>query len=381
VSTALLECQRSLFDIPDGITYLNCGYQGPQLRQSTKSAIEQLKRKSQPWTITPDDFFSPAEKLREQFAALIDASPGDIAIVPSISYAMATAAANLPVGQHRHTVMLAEQFPSHVYTWREHGNRHARITTVNRPLDSDWTSDIIEAIDTGCSIAALPGAHWTDGYQLDLDKIGQHCQSNGTALVLDLTQSLGAVPFSVRDVEADFVATSIYKWMLGPPGLCLMYVNPRHQLGRPIELNWISRKNSEDFAGLTDYTNEFQAGARRFDAGGRANLVNMAIAGTALQQIHSWGVENISAYTKKLTDLAAGMAVERGLEYTPDAYRSPHIIGISLPVNAAREIADQLHQRQVYVSLRGNKLRIAPHLYNTPSDIERLFTVMDEFLS
>ena len=380
MSRALLECQRSLFDIPEGVTYLNCGYQGPQLRHSTKTAIEQLKRKSQPWTITPDDFFSPAERLREQFAALIDASPDDIAIVPSISYAMATAASNLPVGQDQHTVMLAEQFPSHVYAWREFGHRQARITTVERPRDNDWTRDIIERIDSDCAIAALPGAHWTDGYQLRLEEISQHCQANGTALVLDLTQSLGAVPFSVRGVEADFVATSIYKWMLGPPGLCLMYVNPSHQQGRPIELNWISRKNSEDFAGLTDYTNEFQAGARRFDAGGRANLVNIGIAGSALQQIHSWGVERISAYTKILTDLAARMASERGLEYTPDAYRSPHIIGISLPVHAARKIADQLHQRQVYVSLRGNKLRIAPHLYNTSSDIERLFTVLDEFL-
>jgi len=91
-------------------------------------------------------------------------------------------------------------------------------------------------------------------------------------------------------------------------------------------------------------------------------------------------VERVSAYTRNLTDLAARMAADRGLEFTPDAYRSPHIIGISLPANATRKIADQLHQRQVYVSLRGNKLRIAPHLYNTSADIERLFTVMDEFL-
>jgi selenocysteine lyase/cysteine desulfurase len=376
----LLECQQSLFDIPAGVTYLNCAYQGPQLRHSTKTAIEQLERKSRPWTITADDFFSPAERLREQFAALINASPDDIAIVPSISYAMATAAANLPVGKKQHTVVLAEQFPSHVYAWREYDNQQGRITTVERPRNNDWTQDIIQAIDSGCAVAALPGAHWTDGYQLGLDKISQRCQTNGSALVLDLTQSLGAVPFSVRDIEADFVATSVYKWMLGPPGLCLMYVSPRHQQGRPIELNWISRKSSEDFTGLTDYTNKFQTGARRFDAGGRANLVNVAIASSALRQIHAWGVEQISVYIRDLTNLAAKMATDRGLQYTPDAFRSPHILGITLPENAARQIADQLHQRKVYVSLRGNKLRIAPHLYNTPADIERLFAVMDKCL-
>jgi len=257
MSTGLLDCQQSLFDIPQGVTYLNCGYQGPQLRRSTEKAIEQLSRKSRPWAITSDDFFEPAQRLREQFAQLIDASMDDIAIVPSISYAMATAAANLPVGPIQHTVMLAEQFPSHVYAWQENINSESRITTVQRPLNGDWTQDIIEAIDADCAVAALPGSHWTDGYQIGLDEIYRHCHASGTALALDLTQSLGAVPFSVKDIEADFVATSVYKWMLGPPGLCLMYVNPRYHQGHPIELNWISRRNSEDFAGLTDYTKEF----------------------------------------------------------------------------------------------------------------------------
>ena len=376
MTTGRLTCQKALFDLGEEATYLNCGYQGPQLKSSTDFAIEQLGRKARPWTITPDDFFAPAEKLREQFASLIDASADDIAIVPSISYAMATAAANLPVGANQHTVMLSEQFPSHVYAWKETAGE-ATITTVDRPAKGDWTDDVIRAIDDHCAIAALPGGHWTDGYQLRLDAISRHCRKNGTALALDLTQSLGAVPFSVKNVDADFIATSVYKWMLGPPGLCLMYVNPRHHHGRPIEPNWISRKDAQDFAGLTDYTSEFQPGARRFDAGGRANLVNMAVATTALQQIQAWGVENISAYIAELIGLAAQMATDRGLACTPQEYRSPHMIGIALPQEEARRIADELHKRQVYVSLRGNKLRVAPHLYNTADDIEQLFAVLD----
>ena len=91
-----LECQRSLFDLPADATYLNCAYQSPQLNRSTELATQALRRKSRPWSITTDDFFTPAETLRALFADLIDARPEDIAIVPSISYAMATAAACLP---------------------------------------------------------------------------------------------------------------------------------------------------------------------------------------------------------------------------------------------------------------------------------------------
>jgi len=380
MNVAVLDCQRPLFDLPEEVTYLNCAYQTPQLRHSTAKAATELARKSQPWNITVDDFFAPAEELREQFARLIGAHANDIAIVPSISYAMATAAANLPIREMGHTVMLAEQFPSHVYAWQENTTKSVRVTTVERPAEGSWTNRVIKAIDADCAVAALPEVHWTDGYRLDLNEINQHCRANGTALVLDLTQSLGAVPFSVKTIDADFVATSVYKWLLGPPGLCLLYVNPRHQQGRPIELNWISRKNSQDFAALADYTKEFQPGARRYDAGGRANGVSMAVANTALQQIHEWGVERISAYTSKLIATAAAMAADRDLECTPVAHRSPHMLGVRLPDDAAREIADKLHARQVYVSLRSNKLRISPHLYNTTNDIERLFTILDEFL-
>ncbi len=376
----MLECQKSLFDFPAGVTYLNCAYQAPQLRQSSAAAATELGRKSRPWGIVAEDFFAPAEKLRQRFAGLIGASAADIAIVPSISYAMATAAANLPGTEHQHTVMLAEQFPSHVYAWRESAANHHSITAVERPATGSWTDDVIAAIDNNCAVAALPEVHWTDGYRLNLKDISRHCRSNGTALVLDLTQSLGAVPFSVEEIDADFVATSVYKWLLGPPGMCLMYVNPRRQRGRPIELNWISRQNSHDFAGLTNYTKEFQPGARRFDAGGRANGVSLAIAITALQQINDWGVGRIAAYLTGLTGLAAQMAADRGLACTDAAHRSPHMLGIRLPDDAARRIANALHARQVYVSLRGNKLRISPHLYNTSDDIERLFAVLEEFL-
>ena len=237
-----LSCQRHLFDLPDGVTYLNCGYQGPQLKASTQRAITELQRKARPWTITPDDFFTPAESLREQFAGLIDASPDDIAIIPSVSYGMATAAANLQAGDGQRIVMLSEQFPSHVYAWREMGDGATPVHHVPRPRSENWTTRVLDAIDPDCAIAALPQVHWTDGYRLDLQAISDRCRQTGSALALDLTQSLGVSPFSVKEVDADFIAASAYKWMLGRPGLCFLYVSPRHHQGRPIEFNHILLK-------------------------------------------------------------------------------------------------------------------------------------------
>jgi selenocysteine lyase/cysteine desulfurase len=381
MSTVTLASQHALFDLPSDVSYLNCAYQSPKLRQSIAASELELHRNSRPWTISSEDFFGPAERLRTLFARLIDAEPADIAIVPSVSYGIAVAAANLPVNAGEHIVVLAEQFPSNLYAWRELVCQPgSRLTFVERPADGGWTEHVIDRIDTRCAITALPGVHWTDGYRLDLEAIGKKCRNMGSALVLDLTQSLGVMPFSVRKIEVDFVAVASYKWLLGPLGLSFLYVNPKHHQGRPIEYGWLGRLGSEDFSRLVDYTEEYQPGARRFDAGERTNNSLIVGATTALEQILEWGTNNIQNYLSKLIELIALKSGQRGLKCTPPEARAPHLLGIELPEDRITKIATGLANEKVYASVRGNKLRVAPYLYNSERDVERLFEVMDRFL-
>ena len=97
------------------------------------------------------------------------------------------------------------------------------LKTIRRPPDNDWTAAVIDAIDHQIAIAALPNCHWTDGTLLDLVKIGARCRQVGAALVVDGTQSLGAMPFSVAAVQPDFLITTAHKWLLGPYSLGLAY--------------------------------------------------------------------------------------------------------------------------------------------------------------
>lgn len=381
MSTITLASQRALFDLPSDVSYLNCAYQSPKLRQSIAASELELRRNLRPWTISSEDFFAPAERLRTLFARLIDAEPDDIAIVPSVSYGMAVAAANLSVNARENIVVLAEQFPSNLYAWRELIRQPgSRLTFVDRPADGCWTDHVIDSIDASTAITALPGVHWTDGYHLDLAAIGTKCRDTGSALVLDLTQSMGVMPFSVRKIEVDFVAVASYKWLLGPLGLSFLYVNPKHHQGQPIEYGWLGRLGSEDFSKLVDYTDEYQPGARRFDAGERTNNSLIVGATTALEQILEWGTNNIQNYLSNLIGLIALKSGQRGLKCTPPEARAPHLLGIELPEENIAKIATGLANEKVYASVRGNKLRVAPYLYNSEGDVVRLFDVMDRFL-
>ncbi len=373
-----LGSQRNLFEMPQDIAYLNCAYMSPQLRRAREIGEWAVSRKSRPWEITPDDFFEDVEVVRTLFARLIGGDADGVAIVPSVSYGISVAAANVSVREGEKIVILEDQFPSNVYPWRElAARRGADLVTAPRPEDSDWTRALIGEIDADTAVVAVPNCHWTDGSLVDLVRVGERVREAGAALVVDAIQSLGAFPFDVSEVRPDFLIAASYKWLLGPYGVGFMYFDEKHREGRPIEHNWINRYKSEDFAQLVDYQDAFQPGARRFDVGERSNFVLLPMAAEALRQILEWGVENVSETIGTLTDAIELKAEERGIATIPKERRARHLIGLMLGPDAPADLATRLMRHDVFVSVRGPSVRVSPHLYNTERDIERFFDVLE----
>ena len=239
---------------------------------------------------------------------------------------------------------------------------------------------MLEALDDNTAIVALPHCHWTDGGLFDLRVIGEHCRNRGTYLVVDASQSLGILPFSVQEVQPDFLAVPTYKWLLGPYSLGFLYVSKRWQDSLPIEHSWYHRRNAENFSALVDYEERFAAGARRFDVGERSNFALLPMAHAAIRQILDWGVDNIrdsvAAMTKRLADEASSL----GLDSIPTSLRAAHYLCLSLPQNAPADLPTRLAEDNIYCSMRGSSLRVTPHLYNTDRDLERFITSLKKAL-
>jgi selenocysteine lyase/cysteine desulfurase len=373
-----LGSKRDLFEIPEDIVYLNCAYMSPQLRPAREVGEKAISRKSRPWEITPDDFFEDAEEIRALFARLVGGDADGVAIIPSVSYGISIAAANVPVREGEKIVILEDQFPSNVYAWGGLAEQSgARLVTLPRPEDLDWTRALLEEIDTDTAVVAVPNCHWTDGSLVDLASVGESVREAGAALVVDAIQSLGAHPFDVSEVRPDFLVAASYKWLLGPYGVGYMYVGEEYREGKPIEHNWINRRGSQDFSGLVDYQDAFQPGARRYDVGERSNFALLPMAAEALRQLIDWGVENVSETIGTLTDLVEERAVALGIVTIPKERRARHMIGLMLGPDAPDDLATRLTTHNVYVSVRGPSVRVSPHLYNTESDVYQLFDVLE----
>lgn len=381
--TTTLPSQRALFEIPDHVVYLNCAYMSPNLKSVRAAGERGIQRKSAPWALSPADFFSYPDATRGLFGDLIGASGEDIAIIPSASYGVGMAAANLDTGPGRDILVLEGQFPSNIYPWRRRAQATgASVLTVPAPGDDPegWTPRILEAISGQIGVVALPHCHWTDGSLIDLVAIGARVREVGAALVLDVCQSLGALPLDVRAVDPDFLIAPCYKWLLGPYSLGFAYVAPRHQTGEPLEQSWIVRQGAEDFAGLVNYRDDFAPGARRFDMGERAQFHLLPMAAAALQQLHAWDVPRIAESLAALTRAISQRARAMGFIVPEEHTRAPHFVGARWPGGLPDDLLDRLRERHIYLSARGTALRITPHLYNTEEDIDRLFRALKDLL-
>jgi selenocysteine lyase/cysteine desulfurase len=373
----MLPCQRDLFDIPSEVTYLNCAYMSPLMKTVLKAGGQGLARKAHPWELTSDTFFTGSESFRATAARLLDASPDCLAIVPSASYGMATAAHNLPVRKGQSILVLDEQFPSNYYIWqRLAAENGARLKVVPWPENDDWTAAVLGGLTDEVAIAALPHVHWSSGGRLDLVRISQKCRKLGAGLALDLTQSLGALPFSVREVEPDFAVAASYKWLMGPYTTGLLYVAPRWHHGIPLEENWIQRANARDFSGLILYTPEYECGARRFDMGERANFALMPAAERALEQILEWSIAEISDTCGALTRQLAAVVTEFGFSSPSEKLRAPHYLCLRRKSGIPADFTNLLARERVFISVRGNSARVTPHVYNSADDVERLITCL-----
>jgi selenocysteine lyase/cysteine desulfurase len=374
----MIPCQRHLFDIPEDVAYLNCAYMAPLMHSVVEAGQKGVARKSQPWNITADDFFTGSEELRSLAARFFNASANEIAIIPSASYGLQTAARNLPITRGQKILVLEEQFPSNIYPWRRLcQERGAEMVTVPKPTDGDWTALVLELLNDGVAVAALPNVQWTTGGLLDLETIGDACRKVGAALVLDLTQSLGVYPFDMRRVQPDFAVAAAYKWLLGPYSTGVMYIAPRWHEGRPLEENWIQRDNARNFSNLY-YTDSYQPGARRFDMGEHANFGLLPATIRAMQQLLDWGVDEISATIGALTRKIAHNLDGSGLIPWPEAKRAPHYLCLRSEASLPEGMVEALGKERVYISLRGASLRITPHVYNSHEDVDRLIHILEQ---
>ena len=378
-----ISCQRYLFNIPDEIVYLNTAYISPLSIKVEKAINEGCNLETQPWKIDPElHFFHYIKETKVIFANLFNVSYKNISLIPSASYGISTAAKNIKLTKTKNKILiLKDQFPSNVYPWMELVRMQEGVLEVIDVLnETTLTEEIINKISEEVAAVAIPNIRWTDGYIIDLKRISSACRKLDINLILDLTQSAGAMQIDLNEINPDFAIVANYKWMLGPYSTGFLYISDQFIDGAPLEETWIGRKNSEDFSKLTDYQSSYNSNSIRFDMGQRANFSLLPGVKASLEQLHNWGIKKIESTLYNNNKIVCKGLSEIGFDILDEKNRAPHFISARLPGLDGDLVIKILKQNKIFISERSGFLRITPHLWNNEDDFFKLIDCLKSII-
>lgn len=377
----MLPSQRALFDVPRDICYLNAASYSPLPIKTLEAGRAAVGRKGRPWTLEPGFQNAQHERARTAAARLVHADPSDIALIPSISYGVATAAKLFAPGRGTRVLVLENDHSSPVLEW--HARAEAQgfsVETIKQPDNADWTSAVLESIDRSgappVSLASISSVHWSDGGLIDIDKIGAALKQRGAAFLIDATQSVGVLALDVERLDPDFVIFPTYKWLLGPYGRAFLYVARRHQGGIPLEQTAGGRRNvrAENAVYFADL--DYVPDARRFDMGERDFFISLEMASIGMELMADWSAHAVAERLAMLTERIARAVHETGVHVPASRLRAPHILSLAFPGGMPARLVEGLASEGVHVAQRLGRMRVSPHVYNDEADADRFAEVL-----
>ncbi|KWV46496.1 hypothetical protein AS156_01515 [Bradyrhizobium macuxiense] len=381
----MLPSQRHLFDVPQDVCYLNSASYSPLPRKTLEAGRVAVARKGQPWTLDADFARRQHERARAAAARLINADVDDIALIPAISYGVATMAKVLTIPRATRVIVLENDHSSPVLEWHARADEQGfTVETVRQPADGDWTSAVLAAIErSGASpvgLASISSVHWSDGGMIDVDKVQAALRRQGAMFVIDATQSAGVVAMDVKRLDPDAVLFPTYKWLIGPYGRAFLYVAKRHQNGVPLEQTSGGRRNvnSENPVYFGDLA--YVDNARRYDMGERDHFISLEMASIGMEMMADWGAAAVGERLAMLTQRIADGVHDLGLSALERRLRAPHILSLGMAGGVPKDLVAHLAAENAHVALRLGRMRVSPHVFNDEADADRFVAVLRQRL-
>lgn len=376
-----LERVRREIPLLERFAVLNNCSQGPQTERARAAAREFLDswdRDGMDW----ERWLEEVERARAAFAALIHASPDEVAVCSSVSDATARLASALGFsGRRRKVVASGAEFPTVGHVWLGHRRFGAEVEWV--PVDDDGAVPLAgyeEAIDGRTRIVSACHAAYANGALQDVAAIAERAHGAGSLLYVDAYQTLGVLPVDVEALGVDFLASGNLKYLLGTAGIAFLYVRRGLiETLEPAATGWLAR--ADPFAFRLERL-DWAPTARRFD-GGTPPVLPAYLARAGMETILELGPDAIADWTGRLSRRLLAGAAERGLRvHGPrDPERKTPSTAILVPgeaPGAAHRVEAALRERGVLASARGRAVRLAPHLFTTPEEVDRALDLLAE---
>jgi cysteine desulfurase / selenocysteine lyase len=365
---------RDLFPITKRYTYLNHAAVSP-LPLPTLEAVEaQLRDVHENGSVNFRNWLTVKEQARRLLASLLGARPEQVAFMRNTSDALSTVANGLTWRTGDNIVTFRGEFPSNIYPWLRIRDVFGVELRMCEERDGriDF-EDLEKLIDQKTRVVTISHVQFASGFRMDLERLGRLARQHDALLVVDTIQALGVLPVDVEAELVDAAAGAGHKWLMAPEGVGYLYLSDRaRERIQPTLVGWISVPEPEDFHDLEQGWNQ---GTLAWETGtGPAALIHGLNA--SLELLTALGVAQTARHLKQLTDHLCERL--RGkLSYKVVSSRLPREKSQIVCIRhqgglEAMAVYSHLKKQTIITAPRGDRLRIAPHLYNTREEIDEL---------
>lgn len=371
------EALRALFPVTKGLNYLNHAAVSPPPAATIAAIQSQLADVSENGSLNFRNWIATKERTRTLLATMLGARPEQVAFMRNTSDALSTVANGLRWQSGDNLVTFRNEFPSNIYPWLR--IREACGVEVRMAEERDGRielDELIALIDAKTRLVAISQVQYASGFRADLERIGRAARAVDALLVVDVIQALGVVPIDVESELVDVAAGACHKWLLTPEGVGFLYLSDRaRERIQPTLVGWISVPDADDYG---NFKQGWNRGTLAWETGTSPVALIHGLE-QSLKLLAETGSLRIRSYLEMLTDYLCERLAN-------SAYR---IVSSRLPGEKSQIVCIQstaglspmnlyshLKDRGIVTAPRGDRLRIAPHLYNIPKEIDALIDAL-----
>ena len=367
---------RAEFPVTERYIYYNNAAVGP-ISTRVRAAIDGLSVDMlNEGTMCGERLFARIEEIRRDAARFIGADPAEVAFTKNTNQGVLIASQGIRWRSGDNVVLPSIEFPTNVYPWMALTDRGVILRMVE-PVDGRVTADMLaDACDERTRAVTASAVQFSNGYRIDLARLGAFCRARGIYLHVDGIQWLGAFRCDLGELPVDFLSAGGHKWLLASPGIGIFYI--RRELLDEIDVwnpGWTGVVDSFDFLNY-DFT--YRDEAARFEEG-TSNMHGIMALGASIERFMEIGMERVEERILAVTEmLAAGLAGRGYIITSPrDGAERSGILCFRHRDIPSETLIDDLLAGGVVASLRSGSVRLSPHLYNDEEEIDRFFALLE----
>lgn len=366
---------RKLFLATEKYIYLNHASTGPLPLPAVQAISELAIRYSEQGSIDWQEYEALSNSTRSLAAKFVNASNDEICFIQNTSQGIIYTIGSIPFENGDNVIILKDAFPTNSYPFRFMlPDVEKRYVTSKEILDN--TDCLLKKIDKKTKAISLDWVNFLNGIRINIKRVSQICKEHNVYFIIDGMQGCGAVRIDMNDIQPDFFSSAAPKWLLGPHGIGIFYVNKKvlSKL-KPSNLGWLSADWDDFYDILTP--RKLKTTASRFEEGTK-NYLGIVGFRESLKIFDEIGIDKIESQVLDLTEYLIKKINNPAFEIiTP--FERAHRAGI---VSFRKKNADStklfntLKKNNIICSLREGYLRVAPHFYNTTEEIDHLIELL-----